>query len=268
MSCGTARRIEELSFEDSLVHRLDARTKLIFLSIYCLTAASFPLYETAALVPLSAFPLIFIAVGKIPLRLVLRMLILLSPFVLLVAGLNPLLDAGLVRIRGTEVSVPAGWISLASVAIRFVLAVSMTVAFTATTPLPSVVNALHGLRMPELLVTQIHLICRFLFLLADRAEAMTHSWRLRSPGRRTADIPTASKMICALLAGTYVRAEAVYLSMKARGFSGRMPEPAGPSGIRPGDLLFLLAGTAFCAAARFLPLTDWTGAAAAKILGV
>ena len=258
MSCGTAKKIELHACGDSPVHRLDARVKIIFLLTYSLVIVSFPVHEIPSLVPFFIFPVIFAIMGRVPLSLISKMLLLTAPFIISLVVLNPLLDTSTVALPVYGVTVSAGWLSLFSVLTRTVLTVSMVVIFTASTPLPSIVNGLSALNVPEVLVTQIHLICRYIFLLADESERMSHAWNLRCPHRRIPDIKTASKMISSLIITCYERAERVYFSMKARGFTGRMPTRT-KIRMSSADFTFLIGGIAFCIIARFVPLTYWAG---------
>ncbi len=259
MSESAARWLDRLGYGDSPVHRLDPRAKLAAVAAFVVCVASFPKYEVAGLVPFLAFPVALLVAGRVPARPVLRLLAAASPFALLVAVWNPLLDRA-PRAIVLGVAVSGGVLSFASIVLRFVLCTGAVLVLVATTSLPALLRGLGQLGMPRPFVAQVQLLYRYLFLLVDEGRRLGEARALREPARRLPRLATRKRMLASLLWRTWDRGERVYLCMKARGFDGRLPALA-PARFRPHDAAFLVAVVAACATARLWPLARWVGAA-------
>jgi cobalt/nickel transport system permease protein len=260
MSESAARWLDRLGYGDSPVHRLDARAKLAAVAAFVVCVASFPKYEVAGLAPFLAFPVALLVAGGVPARPVLRILAAASPFALLVAVWNPLLDrAPRAVVLGVPVS--GGVLSFASVVLRFGLCTGAVLVLVATTSVPALLRALGQLGMPRPFVAQVQLLYRYLFLLVDEGRRLSEARALRDPGHASPRLATGKRMLASLLWRTWERGDRIYDCMKARGFDGRLPALA-PSRFGAADALFAASVVATCVAARVLPITRWIGAAA------
>ena len=65
-------RLDRLSYQDTCVHRLDPRAKVIATMLFLFTVISFPKYEVAALVPFFLFPVLLMTIGEIPVRFIIK----------------------------------------------------------------------------------------------------------------------------------------------------------------------------------------------------
>ena len=92
MSCHEADRLDRLSYLDSPAHRLDPRAKLLATLAFVVAVVSFPKYEVSALTPFVFFPLLLAGAGGIPLGLIARRVVIVSPFAIMIGLFNPLLD--------------------------------------------------------------------------------------------------------------------------------------------------------------------------------
>jgi hypothetical protein len=135
-------RLDRLSYRDTFVHHLDPRVKVIATMLFLVTVISFPKYEVAALAPFFLFPVLLMTIGEIPVRFILKKVLLVSPFAILIGVFNPFLDTGTIAvIAGIPIS--AGVISFLSILLKFALTVSAALLLIATTSFPSVCHALH-----------------------------------------------------------------------------------------------------------------------------
>jgi len=251
MSCSAARQLDLLGYGDSPAHRLDGRVKILLALIFVTCVTSFPKYEIAGLIPYFLAPVALGALGGVSARLVGRLLLFAAPFAALVGLFNPLLDRAPVALPGGGV-VAAGWLSFASILLRFVLTVSLLLVLTATTSWPGLLHALEQLRVPRVFITQLHILHRYLFVLAEEADQLGHARALRDPARRHPRPRVAAHLLGALLWRTSERAERIYFAMKARGFQGAWPRRAATA-FRWSDAIALAAGAGFCVALRLWP---------------
>jgi cobalt/nickel transport system permease protein len=255
MVASGATQLDRHAYLDSWVHRLDPRAKLLATLLFVLVVASFPKYAVAPLLVFALYPLALAILGDVPPRLILVRLLWISPFVLFVGILNPVFDRQpMARIGGLTVS--AGWVSFASIVVRFALTVGAALALAATTPFPVLCRALARLRAPRVLVVQMLFLYRYLFVLTDEGARMVRARELRAGGRRRGrSVRVASAMLAVLFTRTIDRAERVYQAMLARGFRDEV-RTLTRIRWRPADTAFLLTVTAFSIGFRLYPLND------------
>jgi cobalt/nickel transport system permease protein len=257
MSCHEADRLDRLSYLDSPVHRLDPRAKLLATLAFVVAVVSFPKYEVAALAPFVFFPVLLAAAGGIPLRLIARRVLIVSPFAIMIGLFNPLLDRA-PGIAIGPVTLSAGWLSFASILGRFALTLSSVLVLTATTSFPALCQGLNALRVPRAFVVQLLFLYRYLFLLAEESGRLRRARDLRGLGARGRTLRVAAAAMAVLFTRTLDRAERIYQAMTARGFDGTVRQLRT---LRFGgaDALFLAGVACGVVALRLLPLTVWIG---------
>lgn len=250
-------RLDRLSYGDTAVHRLDARAKVVAALLFVTTVVSFPKYDLLSLLPLFLFPVLFAILGDIPGGLIARKVAAVSPFALFVGIFNPLLDRGTVAIApGFEVA--AGWISFASILLKFSLSISAALLLIATTSFPGICHALNRLGFPDLFVTQLLFLYRYLFVLLDETSRMVRARESRSLGGGGISLRLFARLAGELLIRTMKRAERIHGAMLSRGFRGEMPARR-PLSMRPADAAFLAATAALLLVLRFLPVPETVG---------
>lgn len=250
-------RLDRLSYRDTAVHRLDARAKVVAALLFVTTVVSFPKYDILPLLPLFLFPVLFAVLGDIPGGLIARKVAAVSPFALFVGIFNPLLDRVPVSVApGIEVA--AGWISFASILLKFTLSISAALLLIATTSFPGICHALNRLGFPDLFVTQLLFLYRYLFVLLDEASRMVRARESRSFGGGRISLRLFARLAGELLVRTVERAERIHGAMLARGFHGEMPSRR-PLSMRAADAGFLAATVFLLLVVRFLPVPETIG---------
>ena len=235
-------RLDRLARLDTPVHRVDPRAKVVTTLVFVVCVVSSGKYDLLGLLPFALFPVVLATEGGLPLRFLGRLLLIASPFALVMGAFNPVFDREVVAYIGS-VPVTGGWVSYASIVARFLLTVASALVLTATTGFTGVCLALEKLKVPEALVTQLLLLYRYIFVLGDEAHRMGQARRLRSFGRRGMGWRVYGQMLGQLLLRTFARAQRIYLAMKCRGFDGQIRMTRS---LRFGtaDLIFMLAWSA------------------------
>lgn len=213
--------LDSLSYKDTLIHRIDPRIKLIVTLAFILTVISFPQYEVSGLIPFFLFPMLLFALGDIPVRFILKKLILVSPFVVFVGIFNPILDTSVMHdIYGIGIS--GGWISFISLLIKFMLTISAALLLIATTSFIGVCHGLQRLALPQIFVSQLLFLYRYIFVLMDEAMKIIRARDMRSFGNRGKGLRVFINMTGMILIRTIERSERIYSAMLSRGFDGRL----------------------------------------------
>lgn len=217
-------KIDELASLDTSVHRVDPRAKVLTTFVYLVCVVSFGKYALLPLLPFVIFPVVMAGRGDIPLKYVFSRLLVAAPFAVFVGIFNPLLDREVVsQIGGIELT--SGWVSFASILVRFLLTTSAALLLISTTGMNNVCMAIERLGVPGLFATQLLFLYRYIFVLAEETLATSRARDLRSFGRRGMGLMVFGKIVGHLLLRTYARAQRIHNAMLSRGFDGRIRMP-------------------------------------------
>jgi len=251
------QRMEEFGGMDSPAHRLDARAKALVTIAFIVAVMSFPRYELSALTPFFLYPFVLLALGEIPLRFILAKLLIAAPFAICIGLFNPWLDRHPVFLPGGQ-AIAGGWISFASIQIRFALTVAAALALVACTGLHRLCAGLERLGLPRVFAVQLLFLYRYLFVIADEGLRMRRGMELRSAGRRSPPLRVYGSLLGHLLLRSMDRAHRIYGAMLARGFDGeiRILQKA-QAHFR--DLAFVAGWIAFFVVARSWNLAEGLG---------
>ncbi len=265
-----AQNLTDIGYMDTLaadstpLHRLDPRAKLLTTALFIVAVVSFGKYEVSALLPFLLYPVYLAAQGRLPVGYLLKKVLLVSPFAVVVGIFNPFLDSG-VLLRVGDFGVSGGWVSFASILLRFFLTVSAALLLLALTGMNSICEALLRLGVPRTFVVQLLFLNRYLFSLTAEAESMSRARALRSAGRGCMGFGVFIQILGHLLLKTLDRAERVYRAMLCRGFDGHI-RVARFSNIGRPELLFCGAWTALFLVFRFVNLPVALGQAVTGLL--
>lgn len=249
--------LDRLSYRDTFVHRLDPRIKLITTLLFLFTVVSFSKYEVAALLPFLLFPAMLLTVGEIPPGFILKKVAIVSPFAVFIGIFNPLLDNAQVTVL-PELTLSAGWLSFASILLKFFLTVSTALLLIATTSFPTICHAFRRLGLPAIFVSQLLFLYRYIFVLGEEVMRIVRARDMRSFGRRGTEMKIFVRIAGVLFLRTLERAERIYCAMLARGYAGDMPETRRHR-ITSQDMIFAFAVIACLFIFRFYPVTQIVG---------
>lgn len=213
--------LESLSCQQTPLHRLDPRAKLLTTLVFIITVVSFGKYDITGLLPFLIYPVVLIAVGNLPPGYLLKKILLAAPFAFFIGIFNPLLDRA-VLVQLGPLGLSGGWVSFASIMIRFTLTVAAALILIAGTGLNAVCLALEKLGAPTSFVVQLMFLYRYIFVLTDEALRLMRARALRSFQGRGLGFKVFSYMIGQLLLRTLARAQRIHLAMLSRGFDGQI----------------------------------------------
>ena len=214
-------RLDRLAFGRTSVHRLDPRAKVVTTLVFLVCVVSFGPYELLPMLPFVLFPLALATQADLPIGFLLRKLLAVAPFAVLVGVFNPLLDSEVLGTIG-GVGISGGWVSYLSILARFFLTTVAALVLIATTSFAGVCLALGKLGLPDVLVTQLLLLYRYIFVLGGETMRMARARALRSFAGRGMGMGVYTQILGHLLLRTYGRAQRVYDAMLARAFSGEV----------------------------------------------
>jgi cobalt/nickel transport system permease protein len=214
-------QLDRLASQDTAVHRIDPRAKVITTLVFLVAVVSFGKYDILGMLPFAFFPIAMASEGRLPFRFLARKLLLVAPFALVIGFFNPWLDREIIAQLG-NIGISGGWVSYASIVIRFLLTTSAALVLIGTTGMMGVCMAIERLGAPDVFATQLLFLYRYIFVLGEEAMRMARARALRSFGGRGMGVRIYGQMLGQLLLRTYDRAQRVYLAMQCRGFDGHV----------------------------------------------
>ncbi|HOW72378.1 MAG TPA: cobalt ECF transporter T component CbiQ [Phycisphaerae bacterium] len=242
--------IDRFAYQDSPIHRLDARAKILAVLVYSTVLISLPRYVIPS-AWYAVLPFTMLVWAGVPLRFVAKHTLLVSPFVVCLVAFAPVFDRSLVRLHGTW-TVAGGWVAAASILVRFVLGMAALIALASTTRFPDLLRGLRRLGVPHILVLQLQFLYRYLFLLLDQAMHIRQARTARDAGKG----PLAWRwrggagQIGMLLVRTLEQADRTHMAMLARGYDGTI-QMVRPGRWRQHDWAFLLATIVYVTVLRW-----------------
>ena len=213
------RHMDELQDMDSPVHRCSALIKLITVIAYIMTVVSFDKYDLSGLTVMIIFPVLFYALAGISLTVCFQKLKIVLPLVLAVGIFNPLLDRTVMLMIGS-LRITGGWISMITLLMKGVLALTASFLLAATTRIDELCGALRRLHVPSIIVTVLLLTYRYITVLTEEVSIMMDAYHLRAPRQKGIAFKAWGSFLGQLLLRSADRAQELYASMLLRGFNG------------------------------------------------
>jgi cobalt/nickel transport system permease protein len=247
--------IDRLSCQDSPIHRLDGRSKIIATLAYTACIVSLPANSVSILAPCLIGPFAILIIASIPLKFVIKQILIASPFIAVVAAASLFYRTEAVDIKfGTfSFQTTEGIVRCFSILGKFVVTVTTLIALVATTRFDQLLTSMARLGMPKILVMQIGFLYRYIFLLIDKGHHVIMARSMRTLRRLPfkTELKVASAMISNLFISSVDSAVQITMAMQSRGFDGRLPGPAATP-MKGADYLFIIATLACAAIIRMI----------------
>jgi len=216
--------IDKFAYQDSPVHRLDSRIKFIAVLIFTAVVISLPRTSISILACYAIGPFAILVLGRIPMTFVFKHILVVSPFVLVLALSTPFYD----RTPVTAAFGPfiwqstLGWMRCFAIFGKFIVTMLALIALVSTTRFSDLLAGLQKLGLPKLLTIQLGFLYRYIFVLIDSAHHILQARAgrtLRNLGFK-AELKVAAAMLGSLFVRSIDTAEHINMAMQARGFDG------------------------------------------------
>jgi cobalt/nickel transport system permease protein len=240
--------IDKFAYQDSAIHRLDSRVKFLVVLVFTAVVISLPRTSLSILTCYAIGPFTVLVWAGIPLRFVFKQILLVSPFVLVLALSCPLYDKTPVAVNFGPFAWQSsiGWMRCFTILGKFTVTMLALIGLVSTTRFNDLLTGLQRLGLPRLLIIQLGFLYRYIFVLIDRAHHILRARagrKLRNLGFRE-ELRTAAAMLGSLFIRSIDTAEHISIAMQARGFDGSW-RTLSMMQIRRSDLLFVLIAATF-----------------------
>lgn len=238
---------------ESLIHSLDARVKILMAIGLILGTVLLPDGAWMGF-GLTWFLILLISrAARVKIRFLLTRSLLFIPFVLAAATVIFTLPGVIIwSVQIGPVYIQAsdfGLLRFSSIVLRSWLSVQVAVLLVVTTRFPDLIHALEHLKVPNVIISIISFMYRYLFVLFDETMRLVRARQARSAvvsgfksgGSLSWRARTAGNMAGQLFVRSYERADRVYNAMLARGYQGELLTLT-PHRMSDRDWNYLLAG--------------------------
>ena len=238
--------IDKFAYQDSPIHRLDSRAKFLIVLIFTAVVLSLPRTSLSILACYAVGPFTILVLGRIPLKFVFKQVLLVSPFILVLALSCPFYDKESVSVAfGPFVwQISVGWLRCFSILGKFIVTMLALIGLVSTTKFADLLGAMQKLAVPRLLTIQLGFLYRYIFVLIDRAHKILRARagrKLKSLGFKE-ELRTASCMVGSLFVRSIDTAEQINIAMHSRGFEGKW-RSLSDQRFQRGDFIFVLVFT-------------------------
>ncbi|PKM48098.1 MAG: cobalt ECF transporter T component CbiQ [Firmicutes bacterium HGW-Firmicutes-8] len=241
------RLLDDMARKETVIHRVHPLVKLVTTVIYLTVVVSFGSYEIIGLLPLLFYPVLVITLAELPIRPILKRMLLAAPFVIGIGILNPVFDHQVFVVGGLTLS--RGWITFFSIVLKCILTVSAALLLIASTGMDKLASALRMLKIPRLFVLQLLLTYRYISVLMEEVTRILRAYSMRAPQQKGIHPKVWGSLTGQLILRTFERAQRVYQAMCLRGFTGEYNTGAHER-ITVRDTVYLVVWGLFFALAR------------------
>jgi len=246
--------IDKFAYQDSPVHRLDSRVKFIVVLVFTAVVISLPRTSPGILAWYAVGPFTILVLGRIPLRFAFKHILMVSPFVLVLALSCPLYDKTPVTVAFGPFfwQTLLGWMRCFTILGKFIVTMLALIALVSTTRFSDLLTGLQKLGLPKLLIIQLGFLYRYIFVIIDRAHHILRARagrKLRNLGFKV-ELKTTAAMLGSLLIRSLDTAEHINIAMQARGFNGSW-RTISKLQIRCTDYIFAIVAASFLLALHF-----------------
>lgn len=242
------------------VHQTNAQNKTVHHSIKLITTVlfstvviSFGKYEILRLLPFFVFPMLLFAGSNLQVKVLMKRLLLIEPLILGIGILNPFFESETFMLGGLVLSM--GWLSFASLFIRSLLILMTAIVLAESLALE---EALIGLKVPPIFVTQVALTYRYIGLLTKEVKAVLLAYRLRSSRRKNVRMQHMGSILGHFFLRTLDKANTIHEAMMLRGFDGTHHGVRGRA-FKGRDVAYLVIWTFVLIGLRIFDVGAWIG---------
>lgn len=211
--------LDELSERNIQINAIHPLVKLLITLIYITCVLWVNKYSLFGLLPMILYPMILFRLSELSVKVCLRKLCIVLPMICLIGIFNPIFDKRMIyQLFGFTIT--TGMISMITLILKGIYTFMASYLLMAITGIERLCYALKLLPIPDIIVTQILLVYRYITVLMKEANAVFEAYSLRAPNEKGVKYKIWGSLIGQLLFRSIDRAENLYDSMLLRGFHG------------------------------------------------
>ena len=199
----------------SKIHPL---VKLITTIIYIVLLTSINKYDLITTLAMGIYLAVISIIGDLSIKHCVKRLKGVFLLLIFIGIANPILDRSIITYIGV-VPVTAGMISMITLVLKGFFAIISSYFLMVTTSIESICYALKTIHIPNILITIVMLIYRYIIVFLKGLQRLWIAYSLRAPKQKGINYKVWGSMIGSLMIRSIDKAQVVYESMELRGFN-------------------------------------------------
>lgn len=214
--------MEQSHNKNNTLQHIDTRAKLITTVMFLFSVLSVSVFNLAAIIIHTAYPIILCSLGGISYTSIVKRSFIILPFVFFIGIFNPIYNTTpLITIGNASIS--AGWVSFISIILRGLISTQAVIILIISSGFNNVSHAMNRLGIPSILSTQLLFAYRYIFVLLNEALSMHRARISRSFGRKSYPFNMWGVFIGQLFLRAIEHSKVLSQAMLSRGFNGQIP---------------------------------------------
>ncbi|MFV0528383.1 MAG: cobalt ECF transporter T component CbiQ [Lachnospiraceae bacterium] len=250
-------KMDELAERNQWMNTIHPLIKLSVTIFYIIIVVSFNKYDVAGIFAMGLYLAAGYTISDLSMKDACRRLRFVLPLVCFVGLFNPFFDQHQIVLGNWTIN--AGILSMITLILKGVYSVFASYLLIATTGIEKICYALSILHVPEILLTQIFLLYRYITVLLEEINRTNQAYMLRAPRQKGVQFKAWGSFAGQLLLRSMDRAEVVYQSMILRGYNGKFATSAVRQKFHVKDLIYFLICVSLCILFRNVPVILWLG---------
>ena len=213
----TVHHIDYQANHNGYLNRIHPLVKLLVTIIYIILLTSIDKYNLVTTLAMSIYLILVSITGDLSIKNALKSvkMVLLLFFILGIA--NPILDRTIITYIGI-IPVTTGMISMFTLLLKGIFAILASYFLILTTSIEDICYALKMIHIPNILITIVMLIYRYIIVFLKEVQRIWIAYQMRAPKQKGVKYKAWGSLIGNLMLKSIDRAQVVYESMELRGF--------------------------------------------------
>lgn len=221
------RIIDDTGERYSIIHKINPEIKIIVTLAYIIEVVSLKSFNLREYSVIFAYPFILFLLGKIPAKIILKKIAVTLPIVIGISSLNLLIDYSFNQM-----------IVALLLVFKCICSITGGLLLIITTGMNNIAIGLRKLKVPQILVTQILMLYRYITLMIEYGYTIIFAYKLRTLSERGVSMKDFGSIIGQMLLKSFDRSENVHHAMKLRGFEGEYYSST-KSSLKKNDFIYL-----------------------------
>ena len=205
----TVHHMDYHANHNGYLNKIHPLVKLLITIIYIVLLTSIDKYNLVTTLAMSIYLILVSIIGDLSIKNALKSLkvVLLLLFILGIA--NPILDKTIITYIGI-VPVTTGMISMFTLLLKGILAILASYFLILTTSIEEICYALKMIHMPNILITVVMLIYRYIIVFLKEVQRIWVAYQMRAPKQKGVHYKAWGSLIGSLMLRSIDRAQVVY----------------------------------------------------------
>ena len=244
--------MDNMANSNRFLNKIHPLVKLLIIVLYIIMLTSINKYDLIKTLSMSIFLIAVSIIGDLSIWHAVKKLKVIFILLFLVGIANPILDRNIYFYIGS-LPIYSGIISMITLFMKGSFAIISSYFLIATTSIENICYALKLIHIPNVIVTVIMLIYRYMIVFLKELQRIWTAYSMRAPKQNGFNIKSWGSMIGSLMIKSIDKAQVVYESMEMRGFN---PDTCfvKEQKISTASYMFLILGIMLILAIYFIPI--------------